>query len=126
MSKTFHDFGSINVNSLTTLNKVSVAKATVSQATAITSGVTLNSPAGFITAVTSTLATLGNAKFTVTNNCVNSSSIVLANIVNYSGNSGIPVISVNNINNGTFVVSLNNAASTGALNGIVKVGFCIV
>lgn len=125
MSKTNHRFGSINVSHKAAVGELSVSKSTVSQATAITSGVTLNSPAGVITSVSSTLATSGNATFNVVNSFVNTNSIVLASVINYSGSDGIPSVNVGAITQGSFNVTLRNTHKDQALNGIVKIGYNI-
>lgn len=126
MSKTLHTFGALTVNGLTTLNKINVSKSTVSQSTSITSGVTLDTQSGIITSVTSTLATFGNASFTVTNNSVSTDSLVLGNIVNYSGSNGIPTARIQAITSGSFTVTLSNASGTSALNGTVKIGYLVL
>jgi len=105
---------------------ISLSKATVTQATAITSGVTLNSPAGVITTVSSTLVTNGNASFSVSNSFVRADSVVLGNIVNYAGNQGAPFARVQGIDDGSFSVAIHNVADSGALNGAIKIGYSIV
>lgn len=107
-------------------NEISLKKATVTQATAITSGVTINSPAGVITTVSSTLATNGNAAFSVSNSFVKADSLVLGNIVNYAGSQGAPFARVQNVQNGSFSVAIRNVDDVGALNGAIKFGYSIL
>jgi len=109
-------------------NEISIRKATVTQATAITSGVTLNSPAGVITTFSSAnlLSTNGNASFSVNNSFVNSDSLVLGNIVNYAGSTGAPVARVQGVTNGSFSVVIRNVDDVYPLNGAIKFGYSIL
>lgn len=108
------------------VGELSISKATTTQTGNITSACTLNSPAGVITTVSSTLATNGNASFTVNNSYVNSSSVVLGNIVNYSGSNGAPFARVQNIASGSFGVVIRNVDDVNPLNGIIKFGFTVL
>lgn len=110
-------FGQVNAG------RINITKAAVTQLTSITTGVTLNAGAGVITTVSSTLAADTTASFTVTNSAVSSSSLVLANIVNYSGSQGSPDVRVQNVTNGAFTVAVRNVDDTDALNGILKIAF---
>ena len=107
-------------------NEISLKKATVTKATAITSGVTLNSPAGVITTVSSTLATNGSASFSVGNSFVKADSLVLGNIVNYSGSQGSPFARIQGVTNGSFSVAIRNVDDVNALNGAIKFGYSIL
>jgi len=118
--------GGIRVNNTATLNNVRLNRSSVSQGTSLTSGVTINSPAGFIfTHTTGTLATGGSASFTVTNTTVRVDSIILSNIVNHAG-TGIPVARINNVTEGSFDVGLRNIDLTNGLTGSVKVAFSVL
>lgn len=123
MSRVNKRFGSLTVDHLATLGQLSLDKTSMTQATAITSGVTLNAPSGFITTVSTTLATNGSASFSVTNDNIKASSMVLANIVDYTGSNGIPSVIVDNITTGSFSVVLRNSHINNPLNGAVKLGF---
>ncbi|NBO99346.1 MAG: hypothetical protein EBU90_04360 [Proteobacteria bacterium] len=107
-------------------NEISLRKATVTQTTAITSGVTLNSPAGVITTVSSTLATNGNTSFSVGNSFVKADSLVLGNIVNYAGSQGAPFTRVQGVTNGSFSVAIRNVDNVNPLNGAIKFGYSIL
>lgn len=97
----------------------------VTQATSITTGVTLNKQSGVITTVSSTLAAQGSATFTVTNSTVTASSVVLVS-ANYGG-AGIAVASVNAApGSGSFVVRIDNAHGTNALNGVIRIHFVVL
>jgi len=111
-------------------DRIITTKGTVTQTPAITSGVTVNATSGIITTVSTTLAADATAVFTVTNSVVTSSSIVLANIIDYSGNTngseGTPNIAVDNITNGAFDIWLMNPDSAHALNGVLKIAFLVI
>jgi hypothetical protein len=50
--------------------------------------------------------------------------VVIVNITNYSGTTGIPVVRVNNCIAGTsFDIVVWNLHATNALNGILKIAF---
>lgn len=118
--------GGLRVNNTTTLNNVRLNRSNASQGTSLTSGVTINSPAGFIfTHTTGTLATGGISSFTVTNTAVRADSIVLSDIVNHAGN-GIPVAQVNSVTEGSFGIALRNIDATNTLTGSVKLAFSVL
>lgn len=116
--------GSLQTQSLSTESS-SVSKATVTQLTSNTTGVTINSNAGIITTVSSTLATGASASFTVTDSSVLSSSLVLSSIVNYTG-TGLARVHVSGITTGSFSMTLGNSHPTTAMNAVVKIGFFVV
>jgi len=126
MSKVFKKYGALEVSGLSELNKVNVTKATVGQLTNISTAVSINASAGIISTVSTTLTTNGTALFAVSNSHVEPESVVLANIVNYSGNQGAPSVRVQSITQGSFSVSLRNGSWTDALNGVVKVGYLVL
>jgi hypothetical protein len=113
-------FGSLSAG------QIALGKSSVTQLTSITTGVTLNASAGVITTVSSTLAADTSATFTITNSNVQASSLVLANVVNYSGTQGAPVLRVQNVTGGAFSVVLRNVDDTDALNGIMKIAFIVL
>jgi hypothetical protein len=98
----------------------------VTQATSTSTAVTANGMNGVITCFTSLQATLTTVTFTVNNTAVDADSVVLTNIVNYSGTyvtHGIPLVMVNNCVAGTsFDIKIVNAGAN-ALGGILKIGF---
>jgi hypothetical protein len=126
MSKVSKKYGALEVGGLSQLNKVNVTKATVGQLTNISTAVSIDASAGIISTVSTTLTTNGTALFSVSNTHVEPESVVLANIVNYSGNQGAPTVRVQNITQGSFSVSLRNGSWTDALNGVVKVGYLVL
>lgn len=103
---------------------------TVTQITSITTGVTINKPAGVITTVSSTLAAGAHAVFTVTNSFAVAASVIICNITNYTGavdgSAGQPQVYIDNITAGTFDIVLFNSDATQALNGTVSIAFAIL
>ena len=104
------------------------ATKSVTQATSITTGVTLNAVRGIITTVAATAGADGATPnvFTVTNSQVRSGDNVRAYILDYAGThatNGTPVVQVDNIADGTFDINIANAHGSNALNGILKIGF---
>ena len=117
--------GILNISGTTTLNDLSLTKTTVTQGTSITSGVSSSSPAGFVyTFTTGTIATSGSATFTVSNDLVNSNSLVTSSLVHYPG-TGIPIVNTNNITSGSFDVTITNADSVNDVSGSLKIGYTI-
>ena len=98
-------------------------KGTVTQATSITTAVTLNTLSGVITSVSSTLASLGEATFTVNNSLVKSTSVVLVS-TEYTG-AGNADVTVGAVANGSFTITIANQGSV-ALDSVVKTHFFIV
>jgi hypothetical protein len=98
----------------------------VTQATSTSTAVTANGQSGEITCFTSVQATLTTVTFTVNNTATDADSVILLNIVNYTGTyvtNGIPIVMVNNRVAGTsFDVKIVNAGAN-ALSGILKLGF---
>ena len=120
-SKIAKKCGSLDVN-----GHVTLAKSNVTQATSITTAVATTTGAGVITTVSSTLAADATTTFLVSNPHVNSSSVVILTINNYSGNQGLPTARVQSVSAGQFNVVLSNVHSSAALNGIVKIGYLVL
>lgn len=103
---------------------------TVTQITSITTGVQVDKPAGVITTVSSTLAAGAFAKFTVTCSFATATSVILCNIVDYSGaidgSNGQPEVFIDNRTAGTFDIVLFNSDATQALAGIVQIAYAIL
>jgi hypothetical protein len=101
------------------------AKDTATQLTSITTDVTIDSPAGTITTVNAVIAAGDTEGFDVLNSTITSTSIVIANIVDYSGvyvTQGLPGLNIQNITNGQFSVRITNAGSNGT-DGVLKINF---
>lgn len=102
---------------------------TVTQATSISTGVTLNAASGVITTVSATTAAQATAAFTVTNSAVASTSVVLLALGAYSGTfgtNGTPLVSVSSVSAGSFQVTIYNAHAANALAGTLKINFAVV
>ncbi len=126
-SKVTLKLGGLQVLNNLTLNDISVSKATVTQVTSITSGVTINSSAGFINTFTGgSLSTSGNTSFIVTNSDVLTDSLVLCNVVK-NAPAGNAVLTVNNITTGSFTLRLSNVDTVNAISGgSVKLAFAVL
>ncbi len=119
-------FGSVNVVNTATLNNVRLTRSSVSQGTSLTSGVTINSPAGFIfTLTTGTLATGASASFTVTNSAVRADSIVLGDIIQYGG-AGIPTARIDSVTQGSFAMNVRNLDLTNSVAGSIKLAYTVL
>ena len=105
------------------INGVQVA---VTQATNITTGVTFNATKGVITTVSlTTAAGAVSGPFTVTDNKVRSSSVVMATVEYAAGKTGAPYAIVEGVTNGSFKLKIANGGSA-VLNDIVKVHIAIL
>ena len=104
--------------------------ANVTQTGTITTGVTVDALNGIITTVPSTLISDTVTGFTVTNPNVFAGSKILVSVqysdINFPGQSGIPVVGVNNITDGSFKVVLSNSSSVDNLNNVVKIHYLII
>lgn len=100
-----------------------LGRGTVTQATSITTAVTLNKRSGIVTTVSSTLAANAEAEFTVNNSFVESDSVVILTGL-YNGDSHVS-LNVRSVADGSFVVVLANSGSV-ALNATVGVQFLVL
>ena len=122
MSKLLNQsFGSVNLTQINVSPKVSVT-----QGTNLGTTVTINSPSGWINTGTTTLATQGSTTFTCSNNCVNTSKMVIATIQGYTGTVGSPAVYVKSVANGNFTLTVQNRDQTNALNGSIKIGYVLM
>lgn len=103
-----------------------VIKGSVTQTPAITDAVTLNTSAGKITTVSSTLAGGAETAFTLNNTYIAADSVIIVKVVDYSGSQGIPLARVNAVAEGSCSIYLQNSHSTDALNGIAIIEFLVV
>lgn len=123
-----YTLGSLRVKGTTTLNTVRLTTSSVAQGTNLSTAVTLNSPAGFITTYSqgTLLATNGSAAFSVANSFVRADSIIHANIIGYGG-SGQPFSRINNVTTGSFSVVLRNVDDINAVSGdTIKIAFSVL
>lgn len=124
--------GTLDVTGVTTLTGqaalnggLTVGKATVTQITAITTGVTINASAGVITTVSSTLAAGSNAAFKVTNSKVTSTSVIQLT-ADDKATAGWARVNVQDVAAGEFYINVTNIHATNAFNNIVKIHFLVV
>ena len=104
---------------------VVLTKGTVTQLTAITTGVTVNAPAGVITTVSSTLAAGSNATFIVTNSFATATSVVQLT-VDDSATAGLAKLNVQSVGAGVFSVNVTNIHSANAFNNTLDIYFAIL
>jgi len=100
-----------------------LGRGTVTQATSITTAVTLNKRSGIVTTVSSTLAANDEAEFTVNNSFVESDSVIILTGL-YNGDSHVS-LNVKSVADGSFVVVLANSGGA-ALNATVGVQFLVL
>jgi hypothetical protein len=98
---------------------------TVTQATSITTGVTLNKQRGQITTVASTLAAGAEETFTVTNSEVDTADVVVACLAGYAG-AGTPIVWVSDINDGSFDITISNLHATNAVDDPYVINFVVL
>jgi hypothetical protein len=115
------NFGTINAQRINMDEKGSIT-----QATNLTTAVTLNKPIGSIVTVSTTLAAAGSSSFTCNNTSVDDDSIVFCTLQKYTGSNGFPKVNITNVAAGTFVVNIQNVHDSQALNGILTIGFMVV
>ena len=100
--------------------------ANVTQLTSITTAVTVDALNGVITTVSSTLAANARTSFTVNNDLVVAGSRILVSVEYDEAATGIPVLGVSDIANGSFKVVISNGAGVDALNAALRVHFIII
>ena len=99
-------------------------KATVTQQTSLATGVTLHSTAGVITTQNVVLDG-ANETFTVTNNRVSSSSVVLVSLQGYESAAGNPVVYASSVDDGSFDITITNGPAQ-VTSGPMEIGFIVV
>jgi hypothetical protein len=99
---------------------------TVTQATNITTPVTINTLNGVITTVSSTLAGATKTNFVVNNSQVLATSKVIVSLEYDEAAAGFPIVTVADVAAGSFKVVITNAAAATALNNVLKVHFLII
>lgn len=119
-SRVKYDFGSLN------LNKFSIDKANVTQATSNTTAVTITTQAGIITTQSMNTGADSALQFTINHPDVTASNVVLANLMNYAGSAGLPSLYIDNTTTGSFVATIQNHHASAALNGSVKISYFIL
>lgn len=102
-------------------------KGTVTQGTSITTGVTLDAPAGVITTVSTTLAAGASAggTFTLTNSYITTSSVILTNCLQGATGSSVNAL-VSNITNGSCDILLTNVGGTTTGAATITIHFLVI
>ena len=99
---------------------------TTTQLTSITTAVTFNATKGVITTVPlTTAAGAVSGPFTISNNKVTASSVIMATVEYAAGKTGAPFAIVEGVTNGSFKLKIANGGSA-VLNDIVKVHIAII
>lgn len=119
-SRVKYDFGSLN------LNNFSIDKSSVTQVTSNTTAVSITTQAGIITTQTMTTPSNEARQFTVNHPDVTVDSVILANIMNYAGTTGLPNLYIDNPTTGSFLATVQNHHTSGSLNGVVKIAYFIL
>lgn len=103
-------------------------KGTVSQATSVTTAVTLNNLNGIISTFAQTAAADAQVTFTVNNSKVLTTSNILLSAIYPAANTGSPVVRVGAIAAGSFTVVITNVGTAvlNGANGTLKVGFTVL
>jgi hypothetical protein len=107
------------VDSINTL----LGRGTVTQATSITTGVTLNARAGVVTTVASALAANADAAFVVTNSYVKSDSVIVLTCLNTGAS--IATAQTSAVADGSFTVLLANSGND-PFNSTIGVHFLVL
>lgn len=104
-------------------NYSSLNKGTVTQATSISTGVTLNAVVGTITTVSSTLAAGAEQAITLTNSFITASSIVMMTAA--TAGTGSPTIVDVTPAAGSVSFILKNVNGTTAFNNTIQISFVV-
>ena len=99
--------------------------ATVSQATDITTGVTIAANYGQITTQAMAAAAAAEDTFTVTNSRVQATSIVHVQIAS-TASAGTPFAYVASVAAGSFVINITNFHATNALDAAAVISFVVL
>jgi hypothetical protein len=104
---------------------VTQGQTAVTQATSITTGVTCNSYSGVITTVSQTVAGGAEAEFTVTNNKVAATDVVVATIKTHTS-AGTFTVHTSATAAGSFNLQLTNLATATAGNNVLVINFVVL
>jgi hypothetical protein len=100
-------------------------QAAVTQATSITTGVTCNAYSGVITTVSQTVAAAAEADFTVTNDKVAATDIVVACVKTHTS-AGSFAVTVSRVAAGIFDLRLTNLHASAAGNNVLVINFIVL
>ena len=112
---------------LLSVDKINVNSSIVTQGSNISTAVTLSSTygSGIIVTKNATATTGANNVFTANHSAVSENSIILTNILGYSG-AGTPHVRLNDVTTGSFNVIIANSNYGAALNNSLKIGYTIL
>lgn len=96
----------------------------VTQATNASTAVTLNKMCGRITTVALTTAAAAEEVFTVNNDQVKATDVVVVSTT-YSG-AGTPMVGVKAVANGSFQIVITNLHASSALDAAVAINFAVI
>lgn len=114
---------------LMTAKALNLGDGAVTQGSSVTTTVTLNASSGVITTFSQSAAAGATSTFTVNNSFCLSTSVVLVSVGNYAGTygtNGFPLATASSVSNGSFNVTVINAAPLNALSGALKINFAIL
>lgn len=104
---------------------VTSAQTAVTQATSITTGVTCNAYSGVITTVSQTVAAGAEAEFTVTNDKVAATDVVVACIKTHTS-AGSFIVATSAVAAGSFKLHLTNLHASTAGNNVLVINFLVL
>lgn len=104
-------------------DRSSINKGTVTQATSISTGVTLNTVVGTITTVSSTLAAAAEQAITLTNSNITADSIVMMSAS--TAGTGTPAIVKIVPAAGSVTFTLKNVNASAAFNNTILISFVV-
>ena len=104
---------------------VTSAQTAVTQATSITTGVTCNAYSGVITTVSQTVAAGAEAEFTVTNDHVAATDVVVPCIKTHTS-AGSFIVATSAVADGSFKLHLTNLHASNAGNNVLVINFIVL
>lgn len=103
-----------------------MGSGTVTQATSITTGVTVNASCGTIVTVSQTIAAAAEASFTVTNSFVEANDVVIVNVKSTSSAGGPFIAYVSAVAAGSFQITLTNPHAANAGDNTITLSFAVI
>ena len=117
--------GALRTSSTSPLGYTTGAGGVVTQATSITTGVTLNTPTGQITTVTNpSIAAAAEASFVVTNSAVAAIDVVVVSVQDQFTD-GQVIAAVTKVDAGSFEVTLTNVSAAAVSAGTAVINFAV-
>lgn len=117
----YNQIGRRNADSV----QVTGGQVAVTQTTNITTGVTCNAYTGVITTVSQSVAAGAEAEFTVTNNKVAATDVVVACIKTHTS-AGEFIVAVTAVADGSFKLRLTNLHASTAGNNVLVINFIVL